>query len=213
MIASRCSLPDLLDLRVELLEEQADDATERGRPADVLLQRREGTAIDTRVVERGAERRRRRLLGARAVRRALRRRAGGDERTPDRVRERRQRHRFGDKLVHTGFLAAFVVLTQRVCGDGDDRDPRAAALLPLADRAGCLKAVHDRHLTVHQHGVVFVVRERVDRLLPVLDGGGAKAEPRRLAHQHLLIDGVVLGDQHPQAAEIPGGGLGRLRRG
>lgn len=91
------------------------------------------------------------------------------------------------------------------------RDHRRAITLSLtlAEPAGGLEAVHDRHLAVHQHGVVAAELQRHQRLAPV--GGNVDPAPELLHDPppDQLVGGVVLDQQHRPVAVPPGPVLGR----
>ena len=71
--------------------------------------------------------------------------------------------------------------------------------MSLADLAGRGVAVEHRHLAVHQHGVVRHTGHRFDRLFRVRHHVHPVAEPLKHPRRHLLIDDVVLRDQHSSA--------------
>ena len=82
------------------------------------------------------------------------------------------------------------------------------ALLPRADRGGRLEPVELGHLHVHEHEVEGSLLQGGDGLAAVgRDHGGV---PRLLehAHRHLLVDRIVLRQQHAQPATLhrPAGG-------
>ncbi len=109
--------------------------------------------------------------------------------------------RLGEVVVHTGGDARLAVALHGVGGHGDDPDRLGAALgrdRPGADAAGGLQTVHLRHLHVHQHEVVRELLDGLHRFDAVR--GDVGAVPHRFEHQErdLLVDGVVLGQQHPQ---------------
>ena len=60
--------------------------------------------------------------------------------------------RFRDHVVHAGSAAGLDLLFQRACRQSHDGHARAARHF-LADAAGGLEPVHDRHLHVHQYEV------------------------------------------------------------
>jgi len=61
------------------------------------------------------------------------------------------REGLGQVIVHSGREALFTIAWGRMGRQCDDRHGRPRfPLLPFADQASSLKAVHLRHLTVHQ---------------------------------------------------------------
>jgi hypothetical protein len=79
-----------------------------------------------------------------------------------------------------------------------------------ADGGGGGKAVHHRHLAVHQHGVVLAAAHRLQRFLAV--PGALGVQPQALQHGlgHFDVDRVVLGQQH--APRAGAGGRARHHR-
>ncbi len=109
--------------------------------------------------------------------------------------------RFGEVVVHPGSDARFAVALHRVGGHRHDPDRLRPALgwgRAGPDLAGCLQAVHLGHLDVHQHEVVRESLDGLDGLDAVRGDIGAVAERFEDEQCDLLVDGVVLGQQHPQ---------------
>ena len=132
------------------------------------------------------------------------------------ARQRHGRHRLAQVRLHSGLLAGFHILRIAIGGEGDDRQVFGSEALG-AQAAGRFQPVHPRHLHVHQHrGERSTgIARRLDRahgLFAVFDQLGL--EPQRFCHgeNELLVDRVILGDQHPLSGEA-GHGIGRRRRG
>ncbi len=58
-------------------------------------------------------------------------------------------------------------------------------------------AIHHRHLTVHQHGVIAASGEFRERLPAVLGAVDFEAEGGEHAVSHLAIELLILDDEHP----------------
>ncbi len=81
------------------------------------------------------------------------------------------------------------------------RDDRCMAVLDFLERANFparLKAVHFRHLHVHQHHVIRNQLVSLDRLVPIGHHVGPMAEILEQTHRHLLIDVIIVGDENAQ---------------
>ena len=55
--------------------------------------------------------------------------------------------------VHAGVNAFLLVVGHGIGGQGHDRQPRPLPVRLLPDQSGGGKAIHQRHLAVHQHQV------------------------------------------------------------
>jgi hypothetical protein len=82
-----------------------------------------------------------------------------------------------------------------------DRDPSRHPRLP-PDGRGSLKAVHLRHLAIHQDQVVCEVPGLLDRRTAIVHNLHHTALFFQQAADHLLVDSVVLRDQHPQPERL-----------
>ena len=71
--------------------------------------------------------------------------------------------------------------------------------LPGAHGARRIVAVHDRHLTIHQHQVQGLRLNRRNRLCTVVHDPNFDAKGLQQARCHLLVYSVVLDQQHPGA--------------
>ena len=118
-------------------------------------------------------------------------------RTAERLRELVGTDGLGDVVVHSGREARFAILGQRVRRHGDDAGPllRRPA---LADPARGVETVELGHLHVHQHHVVRPAFERLQSLETIPRHVGAIAELVEQPERHLLVHGVVLGQEDPQ---------------
>mmetsp|Transcript_96387 Transcript_96387/g.267836 ORF Transcript_96387/g.267836 Transcript_96387/m.267836 type:complete len:597 (+) Transcript_96387:999-2789(+) len=97
-------------------------------------------------------------------------------------------------VVHAGIQAALAFLVEGVRRHRQDGQLRA--LGQAADGTCGIQPVQDRHLNVHQHEGVVTVLDHVDRLLPVAGDVHDHAGAADQCHGHLLVDRVVLGQQH-----------------
>jgi hypothetical protein len=77
--------------------------------------------------------------------------------------------RFGKVTIHSGLKTALQISSHRMCGHSDDWEMAARIALLLAYRHGCFKAVHHRHLHVHQYTVELLVFDHLEGL-PAIDG-------------------------------------------
>ena len=89
------------------------------------------------------------------------------------------------------FMAFAVTATIGVRGSA------TALRLRGADLARQLVPVHARHMDVGEHRRVVPVRRRpgFERLDAVIDGVGIDAEQFELAHQHLAVHRMIVGNQ------------------
>ena len=86
--------------------------------------------------------------------------------------------------------------------DSDDRYMLAGPLLAGADRTGCLDAVQDRHLDVHQHEVERRVSQRLEGFLAVADDLDGVTARLQQGTSQTLVDDVVVDHQDVEATEI-----------
>ena len=108
-------------------------------------------------------------------------------------------------FVAAGFLASCAVVRHGIGGQGEDRSGIAA----VAEQAGCLVAVHLRHVHVHQDHVERVGFGFGDGQPAVLDAFDLGAGPAQDALDEFPIVVAVLGQQDAHSLEI----LGRRRIG
>lgn len=104
--------------------------------------------------------------------------------------------RLGDMVVHARSEAGVAVFVEGVRGHGQDRGGRVGR--QRADPARRLQPVHHRHLDVHQDQVVGAVARH---------GEGGLADVGQQFQRHLLVDGIVFGQQDAAAAALPQGGF------
>ena len=95
-------------------------------------------------------------------------------------------------------------------GHGDDRQVLFASGADALDRP---ESVHDRHLDIHEHGVVVLGQGESKGLLPVVRDGHPDVRAFENLSGHLLVDRVVLGQEdvctgqvrgHPGLLIVPG---------
>ena len=110
-----------------------------------------------------------------------------------------------DVVVHAGIEAALPVLTERVCGHGQDRHGGSRA---GADRARGLQAVHDRHLHVHQDRVIAALANLLQGFGAVVGEIGVEADALQQLQRDFLVDRVVFDDQQPDMCSTTGEQLG-----
>ena len=137
-----------------------------------------------------------------------RRHRGAGDLADDRA-ERRLRGGFCQDRVETGGGAAVAVFAGRVRGDGDDR--RARAAFHAAETARHFEAVQSRHLDVEQDDVERAFGEDVERLGAALHRRHDVPEAPHGLGGELLIDHVVIDDEHAQRTRDLGTALQRVR--
>ena len=84
---------------------------------------------------------------------------------------------------------------------GDDGRVPAGGLVAATDGARGLEAVHFGHLHVHQDHVEGAAGRELHRLAAVVRHGDAVSLPLEHLHGHLLVEGVVLGQEDVQRAQ------------
>ena len=96
----------------------------------------------------------------------------------------------------------FAVLAEDMRGEGDHRGTRPGIVrFPLAQLVRGLETVEHRHLTIHQHQVVRLSLDRLQRFLAVAGGIRLQVELVQHAADDLGGNAVVLGNQD---AEVTG---------
>ena len=102
-------------------------------------------------------------------------------------------------VIHTGIQAGLLVAGHGIGRDADDGGLFAPAF-QTAHAVGGLDATHDRHLHVHQHQVPSLLGKQAQSLFTI----GGWCHDMAPAFQHmgaqLLIDRIVLNQQHLQGA-------------
>ena len=105
--------------------------------------------------------------------------------------------------LHPRISTTRAVFYHRVRRHGNNRDCGPLGLLP--NRTGSRQAVHHGHLEIHQNRVVgratAQARERLGAIIGDLDH---HARGLQQLTGNLLIDDVVLGEQHPNPRELCG---------
>ena len=86
------------------------------------------------------------------------------------------------------------------CSGGHRDDGQLPRFRQRADQACRLHAVHLGHLHVHQHGIERALLDEVDRLQPIVGQGHLEPGHAQEGQRHLLIEQVVLGQQHARTA-------------
>ncbi len=115
----------------------------------------------------------------------------------------------GQVIVHARRQAGFAVALQRVGGNRDHGQAALAAHLALVapDLAGGRKAVHHRHLAIHQHRIPAAFVHGAQRFLAVFRAACFEAQAFQHRAGDFDVDRVVLGQQHAPRA------FDRMRRG
>ena len=102
-------------------------------------------------------------------------------------------------VVHAGVQAGLAVLAKGVGGHRDDRQAQAGA---GADLASGGQAVQLGHLHVHQHQGVVAGQRQLHRVAAVVSGLHHQPDAAQQLLPHLLVDRVVLGQQHTLAGMV-----------
>ena len=79
--------------------------------------------------------------------------------------------------------------------------------LALADNLGGFKATHFRHHDIHEDHVVRLAIERRQRFQPIDGQIGAITHLLQEPQGDLLVDGVIIGEQHSQREAGSQGGI------
>src|ERR1700746_336791 len=117
----------------------------------------------------------------------------------NRVKERVHFERLWNEAVHSGFDALPFIFFGNVSGERYDQLMLSGGLFFLTDGASGFEAVHARHLFVHQHDVVLILFQFIERLAPVGDGDDRVAAfLEQLAHK-LAVFVSIFGDENTQA--------------
>ncbi len=152
-----------------------------------LAQRVDGLDVDDR------------RLGQRRLRLPGRRHRVGAFLQPagERAAQRTDRVRLGEEAVHAGLQAGLLVARHGVGRERDDRHAGLARVRKGTDGGGGLKAIHHRHLAVHQHQVEARIAHLRHRLGTVDGQHPFLAKLVQHGGGDALIDRVVLHQQHP----------------
>src|ERR1700749_3961734 len=127
--------------------------------------------------------------------------------------------RLRNETIHAGFHALLFIFFGDVSGERNDQLMLAGRLFFLTDRAGCFEAIHARHLFVHQHDVIWILFQFIERLASIGNGDNRVAAFfEEFAHEFAVFV-CIFGDEYTQASGWlieTGAGHGRgtlLRRG
>src|SRR5437763_1500710 len=80
------------------------------------------------------------------------------------------------------------------------------APLDIANAPGCIEAVHDRHLAIHQNKIETLFRKQLDRGPPVGGCDRGTAHLLQDAARDILVDRIVLDDENAGVELNPGCG-------
>ncbi|OIQ87433.1 hypothetical protein GALL_306840 [mine drainage metagenome] len=106
-------------------------------------------------------------------------------------------HRLGEVIIHTGRQASIIVALHCVGGHGDDRGTRSPFMLfLLADSGGGLETVHFWHLAIHQHQGKLLLLQHFKSFAAIGRQPHQIAQALQLAQRHILVDRIVLHQQH-----------------
>ena len=104
--------------------------------------------------------------------------------------------RLHQKGVHTGVPALFLIAGQGIGGQGHDGQACAPTLRQLAYARCRLKAIHHRHLAIHQHQIKVKNLHPRERLRTVAHPLHVKAHFFQHGLGHQLVGWVILDQQH-----------------
>ena len=74
---------------------------------------------------------------------------------------------------------------------------RVRGLCAATDRRSGRKAVHDRHLAIHQHRIEVPRLQDIQRLAAMVRGVDRQAQRGQYAGGHFAIQRLILDHQHP----------------
>ena len=120
---------------------------------------------------------------------------GTGARLVDHPRQRLEIDRLRDIIVETRAETVFAIAAHRVSGHGDDRRVAARRAFGLADAGGGFKAVHLRHLQIHQDEIELLRGSGFDRTQSVARHQDGVSHLLYGSLRELLIDDVVFGEQ------------------
>ncbi len=182
-------LAQLRDVAGEVLEEGGGHALDGG--TDLLAQLREVGLVDHHVGDARA--------GRDAVVRERRFLVGGEP-AVQHVAQHAELDRLREVVVHAHRVALVhraLLHVRRHRHDGHVAVRRVHG----ADAARGLEAVHARHVAVHQHQLVVLLREALERLDAVVGDGDFAAEALQHADRDFLVGAVVLDHENAAVAE------------
>jgi len=107
--------------------------------------------------------------------------------------------RLGQIVIHARLEALLLIARHDMGGNGNDRHMLAGGLFKLPDGGGCLKAVHPRHLYIHQDKINLLALENGHGLLAI--AGYLHLVAIHLKHEaeQLLVYRVVFRDKNIHA--------------
>ena len=109
-------------------------------------------------------------------------------------------NRFGSMFIHTRFETAFAIARHHIGRHGDNR--QVSQPFDGTDGAGRLQAVHQRHLHIHQHQVIGVFLDHVQRLCAIVGETDLAAPVLQEVRCHFLIEQIVFNQQDSDATEM-----------
>ncbi len=111
--------------------------------------------------------------------------------------ERRDLQGLAQQIAHAGRHRPALHIGLATGGHGNDRQPPQVRI--PANLAGRGEAVHDRHLTIHQHSVKApLLKQQTQGLRTVRRQHHLDSHALQQALQHFLVEPVVLDHQHPR---------------
>ena len=109
-----------------------------------------------------------------------------------------QAHRLGDVIIHARGDAAFPVSFQCLGSHCDNRKVTTLHLLPATNCSGGLKAIHLRHLTIHEYESKAMVglAQASDSFPAICCYRSRMTQPDQLLQRHRLVGKIIFDHQY-----------------
>ena len=107
---------------------------------------------------------------------------------------------FGQIVIHSCVQTFFPIAFQRMSGHGDNRQTIKSGI--GADMLCCFKAIHLRHLDIHEHRVRNVFCKNPDRFPAVACDHCDDTRTVQPLQCNLLVDLIILHQQHPYSLQM-----------
>ena len=102
--------------------------------------------------------------------------------------------------VHAGIQCFLSVLDHGGSCQGNNRNAR----IELPNGAGCVVAIHDGHLDIHQYKIEPAPTHGIDGLLAIVGNGDVKPHAAQERERDLLVDRVIFNEQNMTAQRFDG---------
>ena len=116
-------------------------------------------------------------------------------------------NRFGEMVIHACGQATFLFTCHGVGRDGDDGDQSLLRILILLQGSyflSAFNAVHLRHLNVHHDQIKGVGQNAIEGLFAIGSQENLTAHFLQHGLNHLLVDGVIIGNQDRERIPLRG---------